>query len=98
MTPSPRRARIATAIATAALIAAAGSLGIPASAASNTAKVTSVAVKTPGKPKVACESKATLKAQAKCAAHQAAKQAAKAAKKAAKKAAHKAAKKAAKHA
>lgn len=98
MTTSTRRARIATAIASAALIAAAGSLGSPVSAANNTAKATSIAVKAPGKPKVACESKPTAKAQAKCAANQAAKKAAKAAKKAAKKAAHKAAKKAAKHA
>lgn len=96
MTTSHTRRRIATAIAAAALVAGAGSLGSPASAANmgKAATAHSIAAKVPGKPKVDCATKATAKAQAKCQAKHAAKQQAKAAKKAAAKAA-KAARKAA---
>lgn len=98
MTTSPRRVRSAIAIAGAALIAAAGSFGSSALAASNAAKTTSIAVKAPGKPMVACESKRTPQAQAACVAKPAAKKAAKVAEHAANKAAHKAATKTGKHA
>lgn len=86
MTTSNARHRRVMAVASVALVAAAGTY-VPAASAASNGKATSISAsaQVPGKSKVSCASKPKPKAQAKCEARKAAKLAAKAAKKAAKK-------------